>query len=114
MASRSPTNVTSRSVESMEVSAELTGSDGGRRPFRVSCERTLRGLLGGLERLQGEVTAELSRLVEQEKGGASDTGVEEVEEEDDDDDDEEEDSDEEDGKNNGIHLSAPPTKRKKT
>ncbi|XP_040189751.1 leiomodin-2-like [Rana temporaria] len=105
-------HVTSRSVESMEVSAELTGRDGGLRPFRVSCERTLRGLLGGLERLQGEVTAELSRLVEQEKGGASDTGVEEAEEEEEEEDDD--DDDEEDRKNNGIHLSAPPTKRKKT
>lgn len=59
----------------MELSAELTGRDGGRRPFRVNCERTLQGLLGGLERLQGEVTAELSRLVKREKDGANGTCV---------------------------------------
>ncbi|XP_044128564.1 uncharacterized protein LOC122922138 isoform X1 [Bufo gargarizans] len=57
---------------SMELSAELIGRDGSSRPFRVTCEGTLRGVLGGLERLQGEVSAELSRLVEREKaaGGA--------------------------------------------
>ncbi|KAM5129960.1 EKC/KEOPS complex subunit GON7 [Mantella aurantiaca] len=93
----------------MELSAELTGRDGGRRPFRVSCERTLQGLLGGLERLQEEVTTELSRLVEQERGGASGAGVEEAEEEE-----EEDESDEKDGENNGIHPSTPPAKRKKT
>lgn len=95
----------------MELSAELTGRDGASRAFRVGCERTLRGLLGGLERLQGEVTAELSRLVEKERGGASGAGVEEMGEEEDDDDD---DSDEQNGKNNGIHHSVPPAKRKKT
>ncbi|XP_018414014.1 PREDICTED: leiomodin-2-like [Nanorana parkeri] len=103
---------------SMELSAELTGRDGSRRPFRVGCERTLRGLLGGLERLQGEVTAELSRLVERERSGASGAGVEEVEEEEEEEEEDEEedddDSDEEDGKNNGIHHSVPPAKRKKT
>ncbi|XP_072285039.1 EKC/KEOPS complex subunit GON7 [Pyxicephalus adspersus] len=99
---------------SMEMSAELTGRDGARRPFRVSCERTLQGLLGGLERLQGEVTTELSRLVEQEKGGTSATGVNNVDEEDDnDDDDDDDDSDEEDCKTR-IHANTPPAKRKKT
>ncbi|XP_068110747.1 uncharacterized protein [Hyperolius riggenbachi] len=99
----------------MELSAELKGRDGGSCPFRVSCEKSLPGLLAGLERLQGEVSAELSRLVERERGGAGDTGgdalgEEEAEEDDDDDDD---DGDEEDSKKNGTLASTPPAKRKK-
>ncbi|KAM9294124.1 uncharacterized protein PAF06_018280 [Gastrophryne carolinensis] len=96
----------------MELSAELTGRDGGRQPFRVSCERSLRGLLSGLERLQGEVSAELSRLVERERGAATTTGNGGPEEEDEEED--EDDSDGEDNENNGILTSIPPTKRKKT
>ncbi|KAM4014189.1 uncharacterized protein ACNLHF_004054 [Anomaloglossus baeobatrachus] len=101
----------SATVESrMELSADVIGRDGCSRPFRVTCERTLRGLRGGLERLQGEVSAELSRLVEQEKrAGASQEQDNGDEEEDDDDDDD----DDDDNSKNGILSSSPPAKRMK-
>ncbi|XP_077124308.1 EKC/KEOPS complex subunit GON7 [Ranitomeya variabilis] len=89
----------------MELSAEVIGRDGGSRPYRVTCERTLRGLQEGLERLQGEVSAELSRLVEEERraGAPQDQENEELDNDDDDDD-----------SKNGILSSSPPAKRTKT
>ncbi|XP_069593177.1 EKC/KEOPS complex subunit GON7-like [Ranitomeya imitator] len=87
----------------MELSAEVIGRDGGSRPFRVTCERTLQGLQGGLERLQGEVSAELSRLVEEERRAGAPQDQENEEEEDDDDD-----------SKNGILSSSPPAKRTKS
>ncbi|XP_053330712.1 EKC/KEOPS complex subunit GON7 isoform X1 [Spea bombifrons] len=103
----------------MELRAELTGRDGARRPFQVSCEPSLPGLLSGLEQLKGEVSAVLSQLVLQEKGenGPGDGEQEsagEDEEEDDDDDEEEEDDGDEDNSRNGTSSKGPPTKRSKT
>ncbi|XP_040267598.1 EKC/KEOPS complex subunit GON7-like [Bufo bufo] len=98
---------------SMELSAELIGRDGSSRPFRVTCEGTLRGVLGGLERLQGEVSAELSRLVEREKATGGARGPDNDDKEDDDDDDEEEDDDDSSSKNGSLSCS-PLAKRTKT
>ncbi|KAG8561837.1 hypothetical protein GDO81_015498 [Engystomops pustulosus] len=94
----------------MELSAELISRDGCSRPFRVTCEKTLRGVVEGLERLQGEVSAELTQLVEREKGAGAAHSPDEEE------DDEEEDGDDNDAVNskNGSSSSSPPTKRTKT
>ncbi|XP_066463620.1 EKC/KEOPS complex subunit GON7-like [Eleutherodactylus coqui] len=95
----------------MELSAELTGRDGCSRPFRVTCEGTLRGLQGGLERLQKEVSAELSGLVEQEKGAGAAHSADIEEEDDNEDDEDDDDDDEDDSSKNGTLSSSPPTKR---
>ncbi|KAM3920695.1 EKC/KEOPS complex subunit GON7 [Leptodactylus fuscus] len=92
----------------MELSAELIGRDGSCRPFRVTCEGTLRGILGGLERLQGEVSTEMTQLVEREKGAGA---AQSPDNEDDDDDD---DDDDNDNPKNGTLSSSPPAKRTKT
>ncbi|XP_053330713.1 EKC/KEOPS complex subunit GON7 isoform X2 [Spea bombifrons] len=97
----------------MELRAELTGRDGARRPFQVSCEPSLPGLLSGLEQLKGEVSAVLSQLVLQEKG-ENGPGDGEQESADDDDDEEEEDDGDEDNSRNGTSSKGPPTKRSKT
>ncbi|XP_056401248.1 uncharacterized protein LOC130295042 isoform X1 [Hyla sarda] len=56
----------------MELSAELIGRDGSSRPLRVTCEEgTLRGVLRGLERLQGALSTEMTELVEREKGSGA-------------------------------------------
>ncbi|XP_044128565.1 mRNA 3'-end-processing protein RNA14-like isoform X2 [Bufo gargarizans] len=101
---------------SMELSAELIGRDGSSRPFRVTCEGTLRGVLGGLERLQGEVSAELSRLVEREKAAGGARGPDNVDKEEDDDEEEEEEDDDDDDSSskNGSLSSSPLAKRTKT
>nr|XP_033807706.1 EKC/KEOPS complex subunit GON7-like [Geotrypetes seraphini] len=78
----------------MELEAELTGRDGGRRSFRPrrgSC--SLRDLVAGLARLKEEVSVALSELVAQEKNadvsGAGDQESADEEEEDEDEEEEE-------------------------
>ncbi|XP_075469221.1 EKC/KEOPS complex subunit GON7 [Ascaphus truei] len=89
----------------MELRAELSGRDGTRRPFQVTCERTLQGMVSGLEQLKREVSAVLSELVLQEKGERRGAGGQESA---DDEEDEEEDNPE-----NKTRANGPPSKRTK-
>ncbi|CAH2327702.1 Hypothetical predicted protein [Pelobates cultripes] len=96
----------------MELFAELIARDDTRRPFRVSCERSLPGLLRGLEQLKEAVSAELSELVLLEKGDKTSANCEQESAEDDNDDDDDE--EEEDEIENKTSPNGPPAKRTKT
>ncbi|XP_056401249.1 EKC/KEOPS complex subunit GON7-like isoform X2 [Hyla sarda] len=99
----------------MELSAELIGRDGSSRPLRVTCEEgTLRGVLRGLERLQGALSTEMTELVEREKGSGAAHNPDNEDEEGGDDDDDDDDDDDEDSLKNGTVPSSPPAKRNKT
>ncbi|KAM8920842.1 EKC/KEOPS complex subunit GON7 [Pelodytes ibericus] len=99
----------------MEVSAELTGRDGTRRPFHVGCERSLKGLLSGVEQLKGAVSAVLTELVLLEKGAeAPGTGKQGLGDDDEEEEEEEEEEEDDDDTENGTSPNEPPTKRTKT
>ncbi|KAM4665177.1 EKC/KEOPS complex subunit GON7 [Discoglossus pictus] len=98
----------------MELYAELVGRDGSRRPFQVGCERTLKGLVSGLEQLKGDVSEVLSDLVLQEKGERNQGGKESGGDEENDDEEDDEEDTEKDKTENGTCSNGPPTKRTKT